>query len=92
MPNNTLFVVNFDARTTREKDLEYHFEPYGRIVRVNIRRNYAFVEFESIEEATEAMKRTDGSLLMGRVLTVEYCAHDGSKRRTPRRSPGYRDR
>lgn len=87
-PTSTLFVVNFDARRTEERDLEYHFEPYGRLTRVHIRRNYAFVQYETVEEANEAKKKTDGSELMGRTLTVEFVANEGRRRR----SPGGRER
>jgi splicing factor, arginine/serine-rich 4/5/6 len=38
------FVVNFDVERTRERDLERHFEQYGRLRRVQIKRNYAFVQ------------------------------------------------
>ena len=73
---------------TRERDLEDHFEKYGRLLRVNIRRNYAFVQYETVEEATEALKHTDGINFMGRPLTVEYCINDEKKaRRSP---PPYR--
>ena len=30
-PNTTLFVAGFDARSTREADLEKSFEPFGRL-------------------------------------------------------------
>ena len=39
-PATTLFVVNFDVDRVRERDLERHFEPYGRPKRVQIKRNY----------------------------------------------------
>ena len=39
-PTTTLFVVNFDVDRTRERDLEKHFEPYGRLKRVQIKKNY----------------------------------------------------
>lgn len=68
--------------------MEDYFEKYGRLLRVNIRRNYAFVQYESVEEATEALKQTDGAHFMGRPLTVEYCINDEKKaRRSP---PPYR--
>eukprot|EP00210_Caulerpa_lentillifera_P002214 g2128.t1 len=87
-PSNTLFVVNFDSRTTRERDLEDHFEQYGRLLRVNIRRNYAFVQYETVEEATEALNKTHGYNFIGRPLTVEYCINDEKK--SHRSSPSYR--
>ena len=75
-PSDTLFVVNFDVHRTREQDIEYHFEPYGRLLRVQIKRNYAFVQFETVDQAAEALKRTHGSELMGRPLTVEFVANE----------------
>lgn len=72
-PSETLFVVNF-IETTRVQDLEMLFEKYGRVVRVDMKRNYAFVQFETIEEATKAKEATDGGKLDQAVLTVEYVA------------------
>ena len=69
-------MVNFDVHRTREQDIEYHFEPYGRLLRVQIKRNYAFVQFETVDQAAEALKRTHGSELMGRPLTVEFVANE----------------
>eukprot|EP00249_Psilotum_nudum_P010097 c22333_g1_i2 orf=237-671(+) len=51
-PAKTLFVINFDPINTRVEDLETHFEPYGKLIRVHIRKNFAFVEYETQEEAT----------------------------------------
>ena len=70
-PSTTLFVVNFDPDRTRERDLERHFEPYGRLVRVQIKRNYAFVQYENIDQATDALKGTHLSRLDGAPRTLE---------------------
>ncbi len=43
-PSTTIFVVNFDVNRVRERDLERHFEYYGRISRIEIKRNYAFIQ------------------------------------------------
>jgi hypothetical protein len=64
-PTTTLFVVNFDVERTRERDLERHFEEYGRLKRVQIKRNYAFIQYETVEQATDALKNTNGSHLPG---------------------------
>ena len=55
-PSKTLFVINFDTHHTRTRDLERHFEPYGKIVSVRIRRNFAFVQYESQDDATRALQ------------------------------------
>lgn len=58
-PAKTLFVINFDPINTRMRDLERHFEPYGKILNVRIRRNFAFVQFESQDDATKALQATN---------------------------------
>ncbi|KAI3420602.1 uncharacterized protein J3R85_012686 [Psidium guajava] len=77
-PSKTLFVINFDTYQTRTRDLEKHFEPYGKIVSVRIRRNFAFVQYEYQEDATKALDATNMRcvLLMDRVISVEYAARD----------------
>jgi len=86
-PNDTLFVVNFNVETTRREDLEVLFKDYGRLIRVDMRRNYAFVQFESTEEATKAKEATDGGKLDDNILSVEYVV---SKRREGFRRGRYR--
>ncbi|KAK1866217.1 hypothetical protein I4F81_008737 [Pyropia yezoensis] len=76
VPSTTLFVVNFDPFETRSRDLERHFEPYGRIIRLDKKQghNYAFVQYETIDSAKRAVAELDKSRLMGHVITVEYTA------------------
>ncbi|KAG0474466.1 hypothetical protein HPP92_014152 [Vanilla planifolia] len=75
-PSKTLFVINFDSINTRTRDLERHFEPYGKVLNVRIRRNFAFIQFETQEEATKALEATNLSKLLDRVITVEYAVRD----------------
>ncbi|KAK9787745.1 hypothetical protein WJX73_010631 [Symbiochloris irregularis] len=107
-PTTTLFVVNFDVERTRERDLERHFEEYGRLKRVQIKRNYAFIQYETVDQATDAVKGTHLQDFMGRVISVEYVSRepdgksvdDAPGRRSPSprtrrprtRSPDYRGR
>ncbi|XP_071724824.1 serine/arginine-rich splicing factor RS31-like [Rutidosis leptorrhynchoides] len=85
-PSKTLFVINFDPRDTRPKDLEKHFESYGKIANVRIRRNFAFVQYEFQEDATRALEATNMSKLLDQVISVEYAARDDDERRN-RHSP-----
>lgn len=86
----TLFVINFDPIRTRDRDLERHFEPYGKVLSVRIRRNFAFVQFETQEDATKALECTNMSKLMDRVISVEYALRDDDERDDRRGSPrGY---
>ncbi|ESQ43326.1 hypothetical protein EUTSA_v10014293mg [Eutrema salsugineum] len=79
-PSKTLFVINFDAQGTRTRDLERHFEPYGKIVNVRIRRNFAFIQYESQEDATRALDATNSSKLLDKVISVEYAMKDDDAR------------
>ncbi|AQK42889.1 Serine/arginine-rich splicing factor RS31A [Zea mays] len=57
-PTKTLFVINFDPMDTRVSDIERHFAPFGNISSVRIRKNFAFVRFETLEEARKALEAT----------------------------------
>jgi arginine/serine-rich splicing factor 4/5/6 len=61
-PSKTLFVINFDPSYTRTRDLEKHFDSYGKILNIRIRRNFAFIQFESQEDATRALEAADQRL------------------------------
>ncbi|TKY64112.1 Serine/arginine-rich splicing factor RS31 [Spatholobus suberectus] len=79
-PTKTLFVINFDPIRTRVRDIEKHFEPYGNVLHVRIRRNFAFVQFETQEDATKALECTNMSKILDRVVSVEYALRDDGER------------
>ncbi|XP_024993301.1 serine/arginine-rich splicing factor RS31-like isoform X1 [Cynara cardunculus var. scolymus] len=90
-PTKTLFIINFDPIRTRVRDIERHFEPYGNVLHVRIRRNFAFVQFETQEEATKALECTHMSKILDRVVSVEYALRDdGSRSMSPRGDYGRR--
>ncbi|XP_075519893.1 serine/arginine-rich splicing factor RS31-like isoform X2 [Primulina tabacum] len=95
-PTKTLFVINFDPVRTRDRDIERHFEPYGKVLNVRVRRNFAFVQFETQEEATKALECTHMSKVLDRVVSVEYALRDDDERgsgrnnSSPRRDFGRR--
>ncbi|KAL6494041.1 Serine/arginine-rich splicing factor rs41 [Orobanche gracilis] len=80
-PSKTLFVINFDPIDTRTGDIERHFEQYGKITNVRIRKNFAFVQFETQEDATRALEATHLSKIMGKVISVEYAVRDDDENR-----------
>lgn len=45
---------------------------YGPLKRVQIKRNYAFVEFSNLPDAIDAQKDLHGSFWHGRTITVEF--------------------
>ncbi|GAA0167682.1 RNA splicing factor [Lithospermum erythrorhizon] len=75
-PSKTLFVINFDPYNTKTRDLERHFDPYGKILNIRIRRNFGFIQYELQDEATKALEATNLSKLMDRVISVEYAMKD----------------
>ncbi|XP_042046244.1 serine/arginine-rich splicing factor RS31-like isoform X1 [Salvia splendens] len=93
-PTKTLFVINFDPVRTKVHDIEKHFEPYGKLLNVRIRRNFAFVQFETQEDATKALECTHMSKVLDRVVSVEYALRDDDERggmhESPRRHYGRR--
>lgn len=91
-PSKTLFVINFDPYNTRTRDLERHFDPYGKILNIRIRRNFAFIQFELQEDATKALEATNMSKIMDRVISVEYAIKDDDDRRSGGSPGGGRDR
>jgi len=101
-PSTTLFIVNFDTARTRERDIERYFDYYGSIKRVEIKKNYAFVQFDSIDDAIKALEATNGRKLSGRTITVEYTQNEdpfaardkdrGGRGRSISRSPPRRSR
>lgn len=79
-PSKTLFVINFPYHT-KERDLERHFDAYGKVMNVRIRRNFAFVQYESLEDATKALDATNMSKMSDRVISVEYAAREDDDKR-----------
>jgi len=92
VPSETLFVVNFHEETTKREDLEMLFAPYGELVRIDMKRNYAFVQFTSVECASKAKDATNGGKLDQSVITVEYVAQRIVDDRRRDRGRGDRDR
>ncbi|GER31291.1 arginine/serine-rich splicing factor 35 [Striga asiatica] len=75
-PSRTLFVIHFDPDYTSTIDIQRHFEQYGKILNVRIKKNFAFVQFELQEDATRALEATNMSKLMDQVILVEYAKWD----------------
>ncbi|XP_047965054.1 serine/arginine-rich splicing factor RS31-like isoform X2 [Salvia hispanica] len=86
-PNKTLFVIHFDLTRTRDHDIKSHFERYGRVLNVSMRQNYAFVQFETQENATEALKRTHGSKIFDRIISVGYAFRRADEKGSREGSP-----
>ncbi|KAF8097584.1 hypothetical protein N665_0285s0015 [Sinapis alba] len=67
-PSKTMFVINFDAENTRTRDLEKHFEPYGKIVK--------FIHYLK----SHILRLLSSNKLMDKVISVEYAMNDDDAR------------
>uniref|UniRef100_A0A452XR56 Uncharacterized protein n=1 Tax=Aegilops tauschii subsp. strangulata TaxID=200361 RepID=A0A452XR56_AEGTS len=83
--NARLYVGRLSSRT-RSRDLEYLFSKYGRIREVELKRDYAFIEYSDPRDADEARYNLDGRDVDGSRIIVEFA------KGVPRGSGGSRER
>jgi len=84
---------------TEERDLERAFGKFGEIKKINIiynmreriSRGYAFLTFERIDDAIEAVERMNGKELDGREIRVDFSFTKAGHKRTPGEYKGRRD-
>ena len=78
-PNQKLFIGGL-AWAATDEDLRSAFEAFGNVVSASVVRypdtgrskGFAFVEFETVEEAVKAKEEMDGKELAGRSIKVDY--------------------
>eukprot|EP00270_Netrium_digitus_P021018 TRINITY_DN8833_c0_g1_i2.p1 TRINITY_DN8833_c0_g1~~TRINITY_DN8833_c0_g1_i2.p1 ORF type:complete len:341 (+),score=49.88 TRINITY_DN8833_c0_g1_i2:78-1100(+) len=75
-----LYVGRLSSRT-RSRDLEDLFSKYGRVRDVDLKRDYAFVEFSDPRDADDARHYLNGTDVQGSRILVEFT------RRGPRGQP-----
>jgi len=73
------------APDTRSRDLEEVFGKYGRIIRCDVKRGFAFVEFEDDRDGDDALRDLDGTEILGHRVVVEWA-------KGRRRGPSERDK
>ncbi|KAL6461286.1 hypothetical protein MHYP_G00312520 [Metynnis hypsauchen] len=66
----------------REKDVEKFFKGYGKILEVDLKNGYGFVEFDDPRDADDAVYDLNGKDLCGERVIVEHT-------KGPRRDGGY---
>ena len=67
------------------------FQPFGELLRIDMKRNYAFVQFATVEQAKNAKEATNGGKLDQSAITVEYVARRMSDERRTYRDSRPRD-
>eukprot|EP00112_Aurelia_sp_Birch-Aquarium-sp1_P017002 Seg3900.2 transcript_id=Seg3900.2/GoldUCD/mRNA.D3Y31 product="Serine/arginine-rich splicing factor 12" protein_id=Seg3900.2/GoldUCD/D3Y31 len=96
-PANTSLYVRNIHNDTRQEDLRKMFGQYGPISDVyipldyytRVPRGFAYVQFDDIRDAEEALLDLDGTTLFGRQLEMQFA--DGN-RKTPGQMRGKGDR
>jgi arginine/serine-rich splicing factor 4/5/6 len=58
----------------REKDLDYEFRKFGTIKNIQLKRGFAFVEYEDYKDAEDAIKEMDGKKLDGQRIVVQQAS------------------
>jgi len=85
MSRNRRIYIGKLSQRTRERDIEDTFSKYGKINAVDLKRGYAFVEYDDERDADDAIRAMDGNELDGARIVVE-ASHGGRDR--DRRGPG----
>ncbi|MEE6517280.1 hypothetical protein FKM82_027396 [Ascaphus truei] len=75
------------SHRARERDVESFFKGFGKIVEVDLKNGYGFVEFADLRDADDAVYEMNGRDLCGERVIVE---HARAPRRDSRSGYGYR--
>jgi RNA recognition motif-containing protein len=68
--NTQIFVAKLSSGV-REKDLDYEFRRFGPVKNIQLKRGYAFIEFEDYKDAEDAIKDMDGKRFEGQRIVVQ---------------------
>ena len=82
--NPQIFIARLPS-DFREDDLDYYFRKYGRIRNLQLKRGYAFVEYDDYKDAEDAIHEMDGRKIDGQRIVVQ--AARGKRHERDRRSP-----
>ncbi|OIW05096.1 hypothetical protein TanjilG_06232 [Lupinus angustifolius] len=86
--NTRLYVGRLNSRT-RSRDLERVFNRYGRVRNVDMKHDFAFVEFSDPRDADDARYHLDGRDVDGSRLIVEFAKGVPRGSQAPRGSREY---
>lgn len=73
--NPQIFVAKL-ASGVREKDLDYEFRRFGPIKNVQVKRGYAFIEYEDYKDADDAIREMDGKRFEGQRIVVQQASKE----------------
>jgi arginine/serine-rich splicing factor 4/5/6 len=76
MSRSTQIFIAKLSSSIREKDLDYEFRRFGNIKNIQLKRGYAFIEYEDIKDAEDAVKDMDGRKFEGQRIVVQHASKD----------------
>jgi RNA recognition motif-containing protein len=88
--NTQIFVAKLSSGV-REKDLDYEFRRFGPVKNIQLKRGYAFIEFEDYKDAEDAIKDMDGKRFEGQRIVVQQAMGRKRDREDRGRDRGDRD-
>jgi len=71
--NPQIFIAKLSA-DVREKDLDYEFRRFGTIRNIQLKRGYAFIEYDDYKDAEDAIKDMDGRKFEGNRIIVQHAS------------------
>ena len=83
--NSQIFIAKLSP-SIRHKDLEYEFRKFGRIRTLQLKKGYAFIEFDDYHHADEAIHEMNGRRILGQKIVVQ-AAHGKRRETSPRSRP-----
>eukprot|EP01113_Clastostelium_recurvatum_P041487 TRINITY_DN6596_c0_g1_i1.p1 TRINITY_DN6596_c0_g1~~TRINITY_DN6596_c0_g1_i1.p1 ORF type:complete len:642 (+),score=158.04 TRINITY_DN6596_c0_g1_i1:90-2015(+) len=86
-PSRCKLYINNISSAVDERDLFDMLSKYGKVLSCSIRSNHAFAEYSHPDDAEEAKKLLDGTLLRGRTISVQYSNDNYKSNRSGTRAP-----
>ena len=84
LDKTTIYITNLNERTKSEEKIEGKFSEYGIIERITLVENtkgiFAFVKFDKVESAVDAINKENGTEWEGTRIVVEFSEAMESKR------------
>ena len=83
--NPQIFVAKLSP-SIHKRELEYEFRKFGRIRTLQLKRGYAFIEFEDYRDADDAIHEMNGRRINGQKIVVQ-AAHGRLREISPHSRP-----
>jgi len=71
-PCSRIFVAGIDSDKITERDLYFHFSPYGYVKHIKKERTHAFIDFDNVQDAKEIMKNLVDIPIKGVSVELSY--------------------